>query len=153
MWILIVSIFVVILIGIGLIAFFFYVLIKAFKPDSPQEQLKEFGVNLIGYEFCDGYKVLESISRNNHPDRPQKLKIELDDIEFERLQMHIDKLIVGEEKKEKDDTLYVKTICKNDNSCSFVYSAIHKTGENMFFRASAMIDYSTKTVSFSSNFF
>ena len=148
MWTFIIIIFSIVLIGIGILVFIFYATSVAFKPNSPQEQLKEFGVNLIGYEFGNGYTVLESVSRNGHPDRPQDLKVKLDDEEYEKLKKELDKIVEGEERCEKDGILYIKTICKEDDGCSFVHSSIHKNCNYMFFQAAAIIDYSTKTIIF-----
>ena len=77
---------IIVIVVLGLIAIpflFMYAFSQAFKPNTPQQQLREFGANLLGYEFGDeGYEVIESLSQNNHPDRPQDLKIKLSDDEM-----------------------------------------------------------------------
>ena len=138
---------------IGFVVLMLYVFAQVFKTTTPQEQLKEFGLNLMGYEFGDGYEVVESKSRNNHPDRPQDLRIKLNDDEFAKLKAHIDTLEDGEKKSTKKGTIYSDTITKYERGCSFEHTSTHSSCDYMFFSARAVVDYQKKEVVFRSTFY
>ena len=142
-----------ILLLIGLVFALFYGLSQAFQPLTPEQQLKEFGHNLMGYDFGDGYEVIDLKSQNSHPDRPQDLKIKLNDEEYAKLKAYIDTLEEGEKKVTKKGTIYSDSIKKNDNGCCFYHTSSHANCDYTFFSASAVVDYKTKEVSFSSTFY
>lgn len=127
--------------------------IYSYKPSTPADQIKEFGANMLNYEFGDGYEVIDHMSRNGHPDRPQSLMIKICDEEFNRLKSHIETLHEGEEREEKGDEVYVRTISKRETGCSITHSSIHKSCNYTFFEASVEIDYRSQTVSYSSTFY
>ena len=70
-----IAIVIILLLLVGGAILFVYGLFKAFEPQTPQDQLKEFAANLMHYEFGEGYEVVNTKSQNNHPDRPQNLVI------------------------------------------------------------------------------
>ena len=148
-----VTILVILLLLIGGAILFVYVLFKAFEPQSPQDQLKEFATNLMHYEFGDGYEVVHTRSQNNHPDRPQDLIIKLTDDEFAKLKDYIDTLCDGETTTKKDGTIYVDSVAKRENGCSFQHTSTHSDCDYTFFMATAEVDYQTKEVSFKSTMF
>ena len=125
----------------------------AFEPDSPESQLRIFSKNLLDFNFADGsYEIIEAVSRNSHPDRPQKLTIKLSDEEFDRLKAHINILPERNENIEGNDS-NLRIVTKLDNSCSIEQSSTHLDCDYLFFKATAEIDYLTKTISFKSTFF
>lgn len=146
-----VTILVILLLLIGGAILFVYVLFKAFEPQTPQDQLKEFATNLIHYEFGDGYEVVHTRSQNNHPDRPQDLVIKLTDEEFAKLKNHIDTLKEGEHSARKDGTTYVDIVTKHEDGCVFKHTSTHADCDYTIFIATAEVDYQTKEVSFKSS--
>lgn len=146
-----VTILVILLLLIGGAILFVYVLFKAFEPQTPQDQLKEFATNLIHYEFGDGYEVVHTRSQNNHPDRPQDLVIKLTDEEFAKLKAYIDKLEEGEQSTKKNGTIYVDTVAKREEGCVFKHTSTHSDCDYTFFMATAVVDYQKKEVSFKSS--
>lgn len=146
-------ILIVVVVLIGLFLLFIYSLFTAFKPQTPDSQLKEFSANLLEYEFGDGYEIVDSKSRNNHPDRPQDLKIKLSDEEFNRLKVHIDSLPEGETRTQKGKYGYVKSIIKRNDGCSIKHSSIQLNIDYTFYTATAIVDYTAKTVTFHSTFY
>jgi len=157
MWTIIIVIVGVVVIGILAVVCFVLIALyggwKWFSPNSPDEQIKEFGTKLINYDFGDAYKVIESSSRNNHPDRPQHLAVQLSDVECEKLRNHIMTLSHNKEKTVKDGQYYVKEIIDEGSKCTIIHSAFHTDCDYMFFRAGAIIDYTQRTVTFSSSFY
>lgn len=143
-----VTILVILLLLVGGTMLFVYVLFKAFEPQTPQDQLKEFATNLMHYEFGDGYEVVHTRSQNNHPDRPQDLVIKLTDEEFAKLKNHIDTLKEGELSVRKDDTIYVDMVIKHEDGCVFKHTSTHTDCDYTFFVAIAEVDYQTKEVAF-----
>lgn len=148
-----VMILVILLLLIGGVILFVYALSKAFEPQSPQDQLKEFATNLMHYEFGDGYEVVQTRSQNNHPDRPQDLVIKLTDEEFAKLKTHIDKLEEGEHSTKKNGTIYVDIVAKRGEGCVFKHTSTHADCDYTFFIATAEVDYQTKEVSFKSSMY
>lgn len=148
-----ITIIVILLLFVGGAMLFVYGLFKAFEPQTPQDQLKEFATNLMHYEFGEGYEVVDTKSQNNHPDRPQDLVIKLTDDEFAKLKAYIDTLEDGETRAEKDGTIYVDTITKHENGCSFKHTSTHSDCDYMFFMATAEVDCLKKQVAFRSTMF
>ena len=148
MWTILIITAVVVLVILSVIALLFLLLYYAVKSDTPEAQLEEFGVNLLGYKFDDKYESVELIPRNQH--RPQMLKIKLSDDDLQRLKVHIDTLSEGEEKTERDNIAYIRSISKRENGCSSQYFSIDLSCDYVFFSASAEIDYPSKTVLFHS---
>jgi hypothetical protein len=123
-----------------------YSVSKAFAPSTPQELLREFSSNMMHYEFGDGFEVVKSKSQNGHPDRPQDLKIVLNDEELCRLKAHIDSLEEGEKKMTKREVMYVEKITKSEGGCSFYHESIYHKNNYTFFTARCEVDYQAKTV-------
>ena len=148
-----ITILVILLLFVGGVILLIYGLSKAFEPQTPQDQLKEFAANLMHYEFGEGYEVVNTKSQNNHPDRPQDLVIKLTDDEFAKLKAHIETLEDGEKRTEKKGTIYSDTITKHENGCSFKHTSTHSDCNYTFFKAIAEVDYQNKEVSFKSTMF
>jgi hypothetical protein len=146
---------IIILLAIGIvIVLVFFGVASAFSPSSPNSQIKEFSNNMLGFEFTDGgYEILESKSINNHPDRPQGIRIRLTDEEFSKLMKHIEALTEGEKETRKDGTIYIDTITKQDDRCCFIHTSTHSDCNYMFYKAEGVVDYVTKEVSFKSSFY
>lgn len=148
-----IAIVIILLLLVGGAILFVYGLFKAFEPQTPQDQLKEFAANLMHYEFGEGYEVVNTKSQNNHPDRPQNLVIKLTDDEFAKLKAYIETLEDGEKRTKKKGTIYSDTIAKHENGCSFKHTSTHSDCDYMFFMAIAEVDYQNKEVSFKSTMF
>ena len=148
-----ITILVILLLLVGGAILFVYGLFKAFEPQTPQDQLKEFAANLMHYEFGEGYEVVNTKSQNNHPDRPQDLVIKLTDDEFAKLKAYIDTLEDGEKRTKKKGTIYSDTVTKHENGCSFKHTSTHFDCDYMFFMAIAEVDYQNMEVSFRSTMF
>lgn len=135
---------------IGMLCFFG----EVFRANTPEEQLYEFSTNLLmGYKFGEGYEVVESKSQNNHPDRPQLLKIKINDDEYVRLKAHIESLEDGGKREIKGSTIYFDSIAKTDTNCRFFHKSIDTVGDRLFFSAFGNINYKTKEAIFKSTFY
>ncbi len=97
--------------------------------------------------------LLDSSSQNNHPDRPQDLRIKLNDEEFAKFKAYIDTLEEGEKKVQKKGTIYADTIIKKEGGCLFDHTSTQASCDYTFFSARAIVNYQTKEVSFSSSFY
>lgn len=146
---------IILAIGVGailVVILIFYAVASSFSPSSPNSQIKEFSINMLGYEFTDGgYEILDSKSKNSHPDRPQGITIRLTNEEFSKLKKHIETLTEGEKETRKDGTIYIDTITKQDDRCCFIHTSTHSDCNYMFYRAEGVVDYVTKEVTFKSS--
>ena len=139
---------------VGLIVLLFHSLSLAFEPYTPQEQLRGFEHELFyPYHIGEDYEVIESESRNGHPDRPQKLTIKLSDVEFDKLRNHIDNMHEGADTTEKNEHFEIKTITKKADGCTIVLDEREDVEGRFIYSSRAQVDYQEKTIKFHGSFY
>ena len=138
----------------GFIVLIMYSLSLLFEPYTPQQQLNGFEYELFyPYHIGEDYEVIESESRNGHPDRPQKLTIKLSDVEFDKLRNHIDIMQEGADTTETNEHFKIKTIAKKADGCTIVLDEREDVEGRFIYSSRAQVDYQEKTIKFHGSYY
>ncbi len=155
-WIvLIVLLFIVLIIALLLYGFA-WMISNFMAPNTESDsinQLKSF----LGYDFGEGYEIIEHNSQNNHPDRPLKLKVILSDTSFELVMKHLSQIESKTlETFSQDQTVrYVEELYSSESSLNKSHLAyhIHTDGKDyIFFSASFSFNCPNKTIEYFETF-
>ena len=130
----------------------FYVLSITGSPNKEIESINTIK-RFLGMDFRDGYTIIEHISRNNHPDRPLNVTIQLSEESFNKVMEFIAKIESNTKETLSDDEKikYVeRTIKQTDclikkHEASHIYSS---ASEYLFFIASLTIEFDKKTLTY-----
>lgn len=115
------------------------------KPNDIHASVKKIK-DFLGYDFGDSYEVMEHVSRNNHPDRPLKVRVLLSEESIVLLKEHLSNVDLeaivkySEDKKNK----YVTSFRRTDMGFVKKYEALHvdsAEAENVFFVSSLSVDF------------
>ena len=147
-WIIVISILVIVLIFFGM----FYVLSITGSPNKEIESINTIK-KFLGMDFRDGFTIIEHISRNNHPDRPLNVTLQLSEESFNEVLEFIAKIESNtKETLSNDEKIkYVEHTIKQTECLIKEYKASHiysSVSEYTFFIASLIIDYDKKTLTY-----
>jgi hypothetical protein len=122
---------------------------------SPNEEIDSINTikKFLGIDFKDGYKIIEHISRNNHPDRPLHISILFSEESFNEVFNFIDKIESSSKETiiQDKEIKYVEHIRKQTNCFVKDYEAKHihsSTSEYTFFISSLTIDYDQRILTY-----
>lgn len=142
--IIILSIVVLFVLGCGLFLFVFWKGMSEFMaPSKPEECIKHIKW-FLGYEFGDEYIILNFESKNQHPDRPLTVSLQLSEKSFQDVLSFLSNQNFSEEITENNNVKYVTKWIKQENMYQKEYSSFHYDNLVPFFVASLTVNLNTK---------
>jgi len=150
----------IIVIVVSLIIFFVllvfgfaYAMANFMKPNSEKESIVQIK-NFLGYDFAEDFQIIEHESRNNHPDRPLRVVLKLNENGINNLKAFTSEIESYSKETRNDNQSYkynedVKSSASFYNKCHEAFEIIHSGEESLFFRASLIVDYESGTLSYS----
>jgi len=148
----IVWVVIIVVVLLALLLFFLYVLKHTMsdfmKPTSEIDSINHIK-RFLGYNFEDNYETIEHSSQNNHPDRPLKVILKLNDVTIDKIQRFTTLIEPYSNETISDDkkTKYVEEVKKSLLYFEKNHKAIHinsESSEYVFFIAKLKIDYNEK---------
>ena len=146
LWIILIVIVILLLGYFGLV----YGLSSFMKPNNENDSINTIK-QLLRFDFKDEYTIVEHISRNNHPDRPLNVSIQLSEDSFKDVLDFVANIENGlkETLSEDSSIKYVEYLSKQLNCFIKNYKASHinsDISETPFFSSNLNIDYSQRTL-------
>jgi hypothetical protein len=153
LWIM-VAVIVILLLGyFGLV----YGLSSFMKPNNENDSINTIK-QFLRFDFKDEYTIIEHISRNNHPDRPLNVSIQLSDDSFKNVLDFVANIenSLKETLSEDRRIKYVEYLTKQSDCFIKNHKASHinsDISETLFFSSNLIIDYNNRTLTYNETAF
>jgi len=148
LWIMVVVI-VILLLGYFCLV---YGLSSFMKPNDENDSINTIK-QFLRFDFKDDYTIIEHISRNNHPDRPLNVSIQLSEDSFKDVLDFVANIENGLKETFNEDRRikYVEYLTKQSDCFIKNYKAFHINSDKSeipFFSSNLIIDYSQRTLTY-----
>jgi hypothetical protein len=151
-WIIVIVVSLVIFLALFFFGFA-YAMANFMKPNSEKEsiaQIKKF----LGYDFAEDFQIIEHESRNNHPDRPLRIVLNLNENGINNLKAFTSEIESYSKETGSNNQSYkynedVMSSASFYQKCHEAFEIIHSGEESLFFRATLIINYESGTLSYS----
>lgn len=148
LWIILIVIVILLLAYFG----FVYDLSNFMKPNNEEDSINTIK-QFLRFDFKDEYTIVEHISRNNHPDRPLNISIQLSEDSFKNVLDFVANIenVLKETLSEDRRIKYVEYLTKQSDCFIKNYKASHinsDISETLFFSSNLIIDYNQRTLKY-----
>jgi len=153
LWIILIVIVILLLGYFGLV----YGLSSFMKPNNEKDSINTMK-QFLRFDFKDEYTIIEHISRNNHPDRPLNVSIQLSEDSFKDVLDFVANIenSLKETFSEDRRIKYVEYLSKQSDCFIKNYKAIHinsEKSETPFFSSNLIIDYNQRALTYNETAF
>jgi hypothetical protein len=153
LWIMVVVIVILVLGYFGLV----YGLSSFMKPNNENDSINTIK-QFLRFDFKDEYTIVKHISRNNHPDRPLNVSIQLSEDSFIGVLDFVANIENGLKETLSEDRRikYVEYLTKQSDCFIKNYKASHinsDISETLFFSSNLIIDYHQRTLTYNETAF
>jgi len=131
----------------------FWGLASFFKPNKISDSIYEMKL-FLGLDFGDGYSVINHLYRNNHPDRPLSVELEVDEITLKKIKTHLESIVAKSEETVRGATCETTNIKKDEVEFTKINSKSHVNPDGskyMYQLSSLHIDFERRVIEYSTS--